>query len=78
MANVKVFVDKQTSGQKQYAPDFLGSSNSEANKDFKNMDKWGYNYLTENIVGKGEISPNEQFLLFPHCFQKLPIVNVSK
>ena len=33
MANVKVFADKQTSGQKQYSPDFLGSSNSEANKD---------------------------------------------
>ena len=22
----------------------------------------------ENIVGKGEIAHNEQFLLFPHCF----------
>ena len=22
----------------------------------------------ENIVGKGEIAPNEQFLLFPQCF----------
>ena len=22
----------------------------------------------ENIVGKGEIAPNEQFLHFPHCF----------
>ena len=24
----------------------------------------------ESTVGKGEITPNEQFLLFPHCFQK--------
>ena len=24
----------------------------------------------ENTVGKGEISRYEQFLLFPHCFQK--------
>ena len=24
----------------------------------------------ENIVGKGEIAPYEQFLLFPQCFQK--------
>ena len=24
----------------------------------------------ENTVGKGEIAPNEQFLLFPQCFQK--------
>ena len=23
----------------------------------------------ENIVGKGEIAGNEQFLLFPQCFQ---------
>ena len=22
----------------------------------------------QNIVGKGEIACNEQFLLFPHCF----------
>ena len=25
----------------------------------------------ENIVGKGEIARNEQFLLFPQCFQLL-------
>ena len=24
----------------------------------------------ENIVGKGEIACNKQFLLFPQCFQK--------
>ena len=24
----------------------------------------------ENTVGKGEIARDEQFLLFPHCFQK--------
>ena len=24
----------------------------------------------ENTVGKGEIAQNEQFLLFPQCFQK--------
>ena len=24
----------------------------------------------ENAVGKGEIARNEQFLLFPQCFQK--------
>ena len=24
----------------------------------------------ENTVGKGEIARNEQFLIFPHCFQK--------
>ena len=25
----------------------------------------------ENTVGKGEIARNEQFLLFPQCFQRL-------
>ena len=34
--------------------------------------------LVENIVGKEEIACNEQFLLFPQCFQKLPVVDVSK
>ena len=28
----------------------------------------------ENIVGKGEIAHYKQFLLFPHCFQKLHIL----
>ena len=32
----------------------------------------------ENIVGKGEIAPYEQFFLFPQCFQKLCVVDVSK
>ena len=32
----------------------------------------------ENIVGKGEIARDEQFLLFPQCFQKLPVVDASK
>ena len=32
----------------------------------------------ENIVGKGEIARQEQFLLFPQCFQKLSVVDVSK
>ena len=32
----------------------------------------------ENILGKGEIARNEQFLLFPECFQKLYVVDASK
>ena len=32
----------------------------------------------ENIVGKGEIAHHEQFLLFPQCFQKLSVVDVSE
>ena len=35
-------------------------------------------HLAENIVGKGEIARYEQFLLFPQCFQKLSVVDVSK
>ena len=31
----------------------------------------------ENIVGKGEIARYEQFLLFPQCFQKLFVADVS-
>ena len=32
----------------------------------------------DNIVGKGEIVSNEQFLLFPQRFQKLLDVDASK
>ena len=32
----------------------------------------------KNIVGKGEIASYEQFLLFPQCFQKLPVVDALK
>ena len=32
----------------------------------------------ENIVGKGEISRNERFLLFPQCFQELSVVDALK
>ena len=34
--------------------------------------------LVENTVGKGEIARYEQFLLFPHCFQKACFPGVSK
>ena len=44
------------------------------------MDKWGIQISNwvENIMGKGEITRYEQFLLFPKCFQRLPVVDVSK
>ena len=32
----------------------------------------------DNIVGKGEIARYEQFLLLPHCFQKLSVIDASK
>ena len=35
-------------------------------------------YLVENILGKEEIAHHEQFLLFPQCFQKLSVVDMTK
>ena len=32
----------------------------------------------ENTVGKGEIARYEQFLLFPHCFEKTCTVDTLK
>ena len=32
----------------------------------------------ENNVGKGEIAHYEQFLLFPHCFQKTCTADILK
>ena len=32
----------------------------------------------ENIVGKEEIAPYEQFLLYPQCFQKLSVIDALK
>ena len=32
----------------------------------------------ENTVGKGEIAHYEQFLLFPHCFQKICTADMQK
>ena len=32
----------------------------------------------ENTVGKGEIARNEQFLLYPQCFQKTCFLEASK
>ena len=37
-----------------------------------------YPEWVENTVGKGEIACYEQFLLFPHCFQKACFPGVSK
>ena len=33
--------------------------------------------FVENIMGKEEIAHNEQFLLFPHCFQKLSFADAQ-
>ena len=39
----------------------------------ENFSKW-----VENTVEKGEIARYEQFLLFPHCFQKACFPGASK
>ena len=59
----------------------LGSSNSAANKDIKQ--KYGHMGVqltdrVENIVGEREIACYTQFLLFPQCFQKPPVVDASR
>ena len=59
----------------------LGSFNSAANKNMiSKIWKNGIQLfdLVENIVGKGDIAHYEQFLLFPQCFQKLSVVDMSK
>ena len=42
-------------------------------KNGRKLSKW-----VENTVGKGEIARNEQFLLFPQCFQKVCYPGASK
>ena len=37
-----------------------------------------FSKLVENTVGKGEIARNEQFLLYPQCFQKACFPGASK
>ena len=39
---------------------------------------WKLSKWPENTVGKGEIARNEQFLLFPQCFQKACFPGGSK
>ena len=45
-----------------------------------NLTKYGrkLSKRVENTVGKGEIARYEQFLLFPHCFQKACFTWASK
>ena len=43
----------------------LADDNFKFNENGKTFSK-----RVENTVGKGEIAPQEQFLLFPQCFQK--------
>ena len=40
-----------------------------ADNNFKSNDR-KFSKWVENTVGKGEIDHNEQFLLFPQCFQR--------
>ena len=46
-------------------PDFFMVPQDFQRYDVKHMEKWGYGYVcVENIVQKGEIACDEQFLLF--------------
>ena len=53
---------------KEFADD-----NFKFDKNGRKLSKW-----VENTVGKGEIARHEQFLLFPHCFQKACFPGASK
>ena len=39
-------------------------------RQFQICSKWQKSKQAENFVGKGKIAHEEQFLLFPLCFQK--------
>ena len=58
----------------------LGSSNSAANKDMMSKNGQMGIQLSDCLenMGKGEIARYEQFLIFPQCFQRLPVVGASK
>ena len=58
----------------------LDSSKLKEFADNFKFDKNGRKLSTwvENTVGKGEIAPYEQFLLFPQCFQKACFPGASK
>ena len=51
----------------------FADDNFRFDKNGRKLSKW-----VENTVGKGEIARNEQFLLFPQCFQKVCFPGVSK
>ena len=53
---------------KEFADDNFKSHENE-----RKLSKW-----VENTVRKGEIACNEQFLLFPQCFQKVCFPGASK
>ena len=48
--------------------------------DHFNEDEIGQFFIdrVKNIVGKGENTGNQHFLLFPQCFQKASLVGVLK
>ena len=54
----------------------LKQSADDSFKFYENTRK--FSKRVENKVGKGEIARYEQFLLFPHCFQKTYFPGASK
>ena len=67
-------------GLTHYQMTNLDSSKLKEFADNFNFDENGrkFSKRVENTVGKGEIARNEQFLLFPHCFQKACFPRASK
>ena len=48
----------------------FADANFELDENGRKLSKW-----VENTVGKGRIAHYEQFILFPHCFQKTSTVD---
>ena len=51
----------------------FADDNFKFDKNVRKLSKW-----VENSVGKGKIARDEQFLLFPKCFQKACFPGASK
>ena len=51
----------------------FANDNFKFDENGRKLSKW-----VENTVGKGEIAHDEQFLLFPQCFQKACFPGASK
>ena len=63
MTNVNPFQDDKYNSSKLKE---IADDNFKFDENGRKFSKW-----LENTVGKGEIARYEQFLLFPHCFQKV-------
>ena len=60
----------QTTIFRLFQTEKFADDNFKLNENGRKFSRW-----IENTVGKGEIARDEQFLLFPRCFQKTCIAD---